>query len=301
LKYYSKIVFFFLISLYVKAQDLEPRFLSSVPNKTNFLGLVYGFSSGGIYLESQEIKGLNANLNTTTVFYGHSFKLFNKPGKIDVVVPYSFGNLNALVSGIDTTVYKNGFHDPTFRVSMIFVGDQALDLKDFIKREKKKFKLGAAFKIKAPLGRYDNTKLINLGANRWGVQIKVAGSYKFGKRIVLEMHLDSWFFTENNSFFNGNSLQQKPLLSAQLHVAYIFSPKLWVSASIGQVALGESKLNGINQDNNQVNSKFGGTVSYKIGKLGSLKAVVTNGLYVGRGADFTTGLIGYTFLWFDKK
>jgi hypothetical protein len=263
--------------------------------------LVYGFSSGGIYLESQEIEGLKADLNTVTTFYGRSFKLFNKPGKFDIVVPYSFGNLNALVSGVDTTVYKNGFHDPTFRVSMIWTGGQALDIKDFGKREIKKFKLGTAFKIKAPLGRYDDTKLINLGANRWGFQFKVASSYKITKRIVLEMHLDTWLFTENKSFFNGSRLQQKPLLSVQLHVAYIFSPKLWASASIGQVALGESKIDGVNQDNNQVNSKFGGAISYKVGKRSSLKAVVTNGLYVGRGADFTTALIGYTFLWFDKK
>ncbi len=292
---------FCMISLYMNGQDLEPRFLSSVPNKTNFTGIVYGFSSGGIYLESQEIEGLNANLNTITTFYGRSFKLFNKPGKFDIVVPYSFGNLSALVSGVDTTVYKGGLHDPTFRVSMIWVGDQALDIKDFTKRERKKFKLGTAFKIKAPLGRYDDTKLINLGTNRWGFQFKIASSYYITKRILIEIHLDTWFFTENKSFFNGNSLQQKPLLSAQLHVAYIFSPKLWASASIGQVALGESKLNGVNQDNNQVNSKFGIAASYKLGKKGSLKAVVTNGLYVGRGADFTTAILSYTFLWFDKK
>ena len=163
------IVFFATAQLLI-AQDLEPRFLSSVPNHTNFIGLVYGYSSGDILLNAQEIEGLNAKLNTVAGFYGRSFKLFNKPGKFDVVVPYTFGNLNALVSGVDTTVNKNGLGDISFRVSMILIGDKALSLKDFAKREKKKYKLGTAFKIKAPLGRYDESKLINLGANRWGVQ-----------------------------------------------------------------------------------------------------------------------------------
>ncbi|PCI09747.1 MAG: hypothetical protein COB73_04865 [Flavobacteriaceae bacterium] len=301
MKLLVQILLFYLISIKINAQDLEPRFLSSVPNHTNFIGLVYGFSSGGIYLDSQEIEGLRADLNTTTTFYGRSFKLFNKPGKFDIVVPYSFGNLNALVSGVDTTVYKNGFHDPTFRISMILVGDKALDIKDFAKREIKKFKLGTAFKVRTPIGRYDDAKLINLGANRWGFQFKVASSYKVTKRIVIELHVDSWFFTKNNSFFNGNTLQQKPLLSAQIHVAYIFGPKLWASASIGQVALGGSKINDVDQNNNLVNSKYAGTVSYRVSKLGSLKAIFTNGLYVGRGADFTTALLSYTFVWFDKK
>jgi len=300
LKYYSKIVFFFLFSLFAKAQDLEPRFLSSVPNHTNFVGLVYGYSSGDILLNALEIEGLNAKLNTVAGFYGRSFKLFNKPGKFDVVVPYTFGNLNALVSNVDTTVYKNGFGDISFRISMVLIGDKALDLKDFAKREKTKFKLGTAFKIKAPLGSYDETKLINLGANRWGFQFKAAGSYALTKKIILELHIDSWFFTKNTSFFNGNTLKQKPLLSTQLHLAYVFGPKFWASVSVGQVAWGETSLNGVAQENNQENSKYSLTTSYKIGNQSSLKASITNGLYTGRGADFTTALIGYSFVWFDK-
>ena len=285
----------------LQAQDLEPRFLSSVPLKTNFAGTAYGYSSGDILLNAQEIENLNAKLNSVVGFYGRSFKMFNKSAKFDIVNTYSFGNLNALVSKVDSTVYKNGLHDPAFRISIIFIGEEALNLKEFAKREKKNFKLGAALKIKAPFGQYDDTKLINMGANRWGFQVKVAGSYLVSKKIVLELHVDSWFFTENTSFNNGNSLSQKPLLSSQLHVAYIFNPKLWISASIGQVAYGETSINNIEQDNNQENSKYGITGSYRLNKLGSLKLVVTNALYTVDGADFTTYLLGYSFIWFDRN
>ncbi len=285
----------------LQAQDLEPRFLSSVPLKTNFAGTAYGYSSGDILLNAQEVENLNAKLNSVIGFYGRSFKMFNKPAKFDIVSTYSFGNLNALVSKVDTTVYKNGLHDPSIRLSMIFIGEEALNLQEFIKREKKKFKLGAALKVKAPLGQYDDTKLINMGANRWGFQVKVAGSYLVSKKIVLELHVDSWFFTENTSFNNGNSLSQKPLFSSQLHIAYIFNPKLWVSASVGQVAYGETSINNIGQDNYQKNSKYGITTSYRLNKLGSLKFVVTNGIYTAGGADFTTYLFAYSFIWFDKN
>ena len=54
----------------LQSQDLEPRFLSSVPLKTNFSGLVYGYSHGDILLNAQEIEGLNAKLNSVAVFYG---------------------------------------------------------------------------------------------------------------------------------------------------------------------------------------------------------------------------------------
>ena len=295
------LLFFCLNSLAIQAQDLEPRFLSSVPLKTNFAGLVYGYSDGDILLNAQQIEGLNAKLNSVAVFYGRSFKLFNKPAKFDVVVPYAFGKLNALVSQVDTTAYRNGLVDPTLRVSIILIGDKALNLQEFAKREVKKFKMGASFKVKAPLGKYDETKLINLGANRWGFQIKTAASYQPSKKIILELHIDSWFFTENTSFNNGNNLSQKPLLTTQLHIAYLFNPKFWISGSLGQIALGETSINGIEQDNNQKNSRYGFTASYKLNKLGSLKFSVTNGLYIASGANFTTALMGYSFAWFDKN
>ncbi len=295
------LLFFCLNSLTFQAQDLEPRFLSSVPLKTNFAGLVYGYSDGDILLNAQQIEGLNAKLNSVAVFYGRSFKLFNKPAKFDIVVPYAFGKLNALVSQVDTTAYKNGLVDPSFRVSIILIGDKALNLKEFAKRDIKKFKMGASFKVKAPLGRYDETKLINLGANRWGFQLKAAASYQPAKKIILELHVDSWFFTDNTSFNNGNTLGQKPLLTTQLHMAYLFNPKFWISGSIGQIASGETSINGIEQDNNQKNSRYGFTTSYKLNKLGSLKFSVSNGLYIARGANFTTALLGYSFAWFDKK
>lgn len=295
------LLFFCLNSISFQAQDLEPRFLSSIPLKTNFAGLVYGYSYGDILLNAQEIEGLNAKLNTTAMYYGRSFKLFNKSAKIDVAIPYAFGKLNALVSQVDSTVYKNGLVDPTLRVSIILIGEKPLGLKEFSKREIKNFKLGASFKVKAPIGKYDETKLINLGANRWGFQLKAAAAYQPTKKIILEFHIDSWFFTENSSFNNSNTLTQKPLFTTQLHMAYLFNPKFWISGSIGQVALGETSINGIEQDNDQKNSRYGFTASYKLNNLGSLKFSITNGLYIASGANFTTALLGYSFIWFDKS
>lgn len=298
--YFFILLFFCLNSITLQAQDLEPRFLSSVPMKTNFTGLVYGYSYGDILLNAQEIEGLNAKLNTLAAFYGRSFKLFNKPAKIDVALPYAFGKLNALVSQSDTTAYRNGLVDPTIRVSIILVGEKALNLQEFATRDIKKFKMGVAFKVKAPFGEYDETKLINLGANRWGFQLKTAASFQASKKIILELHLDSWFFTKNSSFNNGNTLEQDPLLSAQFHMAYLLNSKFWISGSIGQIAWGETIINGVKQENNQRNSRYGFTASYKIKKLGSLKFSITNGLYTSSGNNFTSFLLGYSFLWFDK-
>jgi len=300
LKYSLSFLVICVWSFIVRAQDLEPRFLSSVPLGTNFSGAIYGYSSGNILLNSLVIEDLNAKLNTVGVFYGRSFKLFNKSAKFDAVAPYAFGKLNALVNKVDSTVSKSGFMDPTLRISMILLGDKPLDISKFGEREIKKFKLGTAFKVKFPFGKYEGEKTINLGANRWGFQLKVAGSYLVTKKLLLELHVDSWFFTENSSYIIDNTLQQEPLLSTQLHIAYIFNPKIWASVSVGQVAYGETNVNGVQSHNDQKNSKYGVTFSYKAGKKSSLKLAVTDGLFTYAQADFTTFLVGYNILWFDK-
>jgi hypothetical protein len=287
-------------SIVGSAQDLEPRFLSSMPLGTNFSGLVYGYSLGNILINSLEIEDLNVKLNSVGIGYGRSLKLFNKPGKFDVAVPYSFGNLNALVNEVDSTVYRSGFMDPTLRLSLILVGEKPLNIKEFASREINKFKLGTSFKISFPLGKYDSSKYINLGANRWAFQLKVAGSYFLTKKLIIELHIDSWFFTENNSYIGDNSLKQDPLLSTQLHIAYLFNPKLWASVSLGQLAFGKASINGVTLQNNQKNSKYGATISYNVGKRSSLKVAISDGLLTYSQADFTTFLVGYSFLWFDK-
>jgi hypothetical protein len=170
------LLFFCLNSILFHAQDLEPRFLLFVPMKTNFAGLVYGYSQGDILLNAQQIEGLNTKLNSVAAFYGRSFRLCNKPAKFDVAIPYAFGKLNAQVSKVESTATRNGLVDPTVRVSIILIGDKPLSLQEFAIRDIKKFKMGASFKVKAPLGTYDQTKIINLGANRWGFQLKIAAS-----------------------------------------------------------------------------------------------------------------------------
>ena len=84
--------------------------------------------------------------------------------KPSVAVPYSKAKFNALVSDVDTTAYRNGLNDISFKISMVLIGDEVSTLKDFAKRNQRKFKLGTGFKIKVPLGKYDETKLLNLGA-----------------------------------------------------------------------------------------------------------------------------------------
>jgi len=285
----------------LQAQDLEPRLLSPAPIGGNFAIASYGYSVGNILLDNTvPVDDLEANINSFVFAYARSFKLFKKLAKFDAIIPYAFGSYNAIVDGVDTSATRNGFGDPLFRVSMILIGNGALNPLEFSKQEQKKFNLGTSLRVVAPMGQYDPSKLLNLGANRWTVKLTLAASYTLAKRVVLEGHFNSVFFTENSSFFNGNTLNQKPLLATQFHATYVFKPGIWLAASIGQGFLGETELNGTEQDNLQNTSRYGLVFAYRLKQHSALKLGFTSGITTRYGADFTSLVLAYQYIWFDK-
>jgi hypothetical protein len=292
---------FGLLSFNNFAQDLEPRILSTLPTGANFAIASYSFSTGNILVDnSLPIEGLESRLNNIVFAYARSFKLFNKLAKFDVILPYSFANFSGKVSEIDSTTSRTGFADPLFRISMIFIGAEPYTLKEYMKHKPKKFKMGGFIRIRPPLGNYDNTKLLNLGANRWALRTGIGISYIFSNKIILEAQANTWLFTENKEFFNGNTISQKPLLSAQIHFTYILKPGIWISASMGRSGLGETTINGIEQDDLQKNSRYGLTFAYRLNKHSSLKAAYTSGITTRYGSDFTTFVLAYQYMWLDK-
>jgi len=297
------LVLFFTFKIFdstINAQAFEPRYLSDLPIKGNFFVASYAFSKGDILLDNASpIRDLESTLNTVVVAYSRSFKLFNRLAKIDAIIPYAIADFNGLLNGESASTSRNGFGDPMLRLSMIIIGAEPLEIKDFIKLKPKKFKFGAGVRISPPFGQYDNTKLINLGANRWTFKIGVGASYTFAKKVIIEGQIKSWFFTQNNDFYNGGTLRQSPLFSAQLHLTYIFKPGIWISGSIGQTNSGLTYINEIEQEKINTNSKFGLTYSYRINKKNALKIALTNGIPNRYAINYTSLILFYTFLWFD--
>lgn len=301
----SSAVIWLIVSLFyfpMQSQDLEPRFLSSIPTGANIIIASYGYSKGNILLDpSAPIEDLNAELNNAVFAYASSFKLFNKLTKFDIVAPYSFAKFNGALNQIDTSTTRNGFGDPLLRVSMILKGSPPLKPSEFIKHEKEKFKLGVFIRVRVPIGQYDPNKLINLGTNRWAFKTGIAGSYTIKKKLIFEAHLNSWFFTKNNNYFGGNSSFQQPIYGAQFHTGYIFKPGVWIAGSIGKTYGGKIEINDVKQEIDVNNSRYGLTFAYRVAKKHTIKTVYTNGFSTRAGTDFNTFLLVYQFVWFNKN
>lgn len=286
----------------VDAQDLEPRILSPIPTGGNFAVASYGYSKGNILLDnSLPIEDLNAQLNNLAFAYARSFRLATRLAKFDVVLPFSFASFTGVVNSVDSSTSRTGFGDPLLRLSLVLIGNGAMGPGDFAQAEQKKFNLGIVMRLRPPLGQYDPQKLINLGTNRWTTKLGVAASYTFRRKFILEGHLNTWLFSENSAFFNGNVLQQKPLWVTQLHATYIFKPGVWLAVSGGRSFLGETLVNGIEKNDEQNTTRLGAAFSYRLNGHNALKIAITSGLSNRYGADFTTVLLAYQIFWFDQQ
>ncbi len=285
----------------LSAQELEPRILSAVPVKGNFTAVGYGYSSGNILLDnSLPVEDLRAELHSFIAGYSRSFKAFNKLAKASIVVPASFVTLKALVEGVDTSANRNGFGDMQLKMSLVLIGVQPAELSDFPTAERKEFRLGFQIAVRAPTGKYDNTKLINLGTNRWGFKAGVAAVKVFNSKWFWEAQINTWSFTQNNDFNRGNTLKQKMILSFQSHVTYVINSNMWFAAGAGSNHFGETLLNDVGQDNQQQAVRYGASYAIRFGRRHGLKLTFSNGLISRQGADFTTVGMSYQYLWFDQ-
>ena len=285
----------------IPAQDLEPRYLSMMPVKGNFIVASYAYSAGNILLDNTlPIEDLDASIHSLVAGYARSFKLFGQLAKFDAVVPYSFGSWEGIVNQVDSSTQRNGFGDPMFRMSVMLIGGPALGPAEYVSHEFKKFKLGVQFRVRPPMGKYDPDKFINLGLNRWAFKVGVGASYQLHK-LIFEGSLNCWLFTPNANFYGGNSLKQHPLGSMQIHGTYVFKRGLWLAASFGGSLFGEVSLNDEQYKNRQKNTRFGLAFAIPIAKGNGIKIAYTSGVSTRYGANFSSIILAYQRMWFSKQ
>lgn len=279
----------------VRSQDLEPRAFSPVPVSVNFAGLGYGYSFGNVLLDpSIPLEDGTGTVHTLIGAYVRTFSFFGMSAKADAIVPFAFGDWEGQLAGQDTTRSATGFGDPAVRLSVNFVGAPALEMPRFMTYRQKTV-VGASLRVIAPLGQYDNTKLINLGTNRWTFIPRFGVSRRLG-HWNLEGVLAAWLFTANPDV-QGKRLQQDPLWAIQGSVAYLFDGGVWVAVDGGWGSGGRASVNGVPGTERQQNTRFGATAAYPLTRRASLKLAWIGGFSTRLGADFDSLILLYQYRW----
>jgi hypothetical protein len=278
------------------AQEIEPRSYSNTPVGMNFLIAGYAYTEGKIAFDpSLPIADAQYRNHTDAVAYARSLNVWGNSAKIDVILPYSSFSGQALVSGLPRTREMTGFGDPRFRFSMNFYGAPALTLKEFANYRQDVI-VGASLQVTAPLGQYDNSKLLNIGNNRWSFKPELGVSKAWGPWTV-ELAPSVTFYTDNTDFSNGKTFAQAPLYAVQGHVIYGFASGIWLSVDGLYFSGARTTVNGVQGDNMQTNSRVGLTLALPVDRHHSVKLNASTGTSTRTGSDFNTVGIAWQYRW----
>jgi hypothetical protein len=276
-------------------QALEPRFYSNAPTGLNFVLGGYVYSYGGLSFDpALDVENAKLHVHTPVVAYARSFGILGKSAKFDLVLPYSFLSGSATQNGNPVSRSVDGMNDPQFRCSVNFLGAPALSLEQF-RSYRQDFVLGASLKMTAPLGQYDNSKLINVGQNRWSFAPELGMSKTFGP-LILELAGAVTIYTDNTDLL-GKTLEQDPLYAVQGHAIYTLNRGVWLAIDGTYYMGSQTTVGGIEKDNELRNSRIGATVALPVGKYNSIKVYGSAGISTRTGSDFTTVGAAWQYRW----
>ena len=283
------------------AQDLEPRRWSHLPIGQNLLGLGYAYTEADIFFSPVlKITDGSSRINSLGFAAIHTFALAGKSARIGVLLPYVSGRWEGNVDGEFQVIHRRGAGDPRLRLSVNFYGAPALKGSEFARYRAEhtiNTVVGASLAVTVPLGKYCESCLINTGRNRWSARPQIGvvhtrGSWSF------ELTGSVFLFTDNDSFIDNVTLEQRTLYATQAHVIYNFKPGLWASVSTGYASGGQIWIGGEKTAFEVDNWVWAASFGFPVGLSNNLTLTWLSGRtqnLVGRDSDNL--LLSWTTRW----
>jgi hypothetical protein len=279
----------------VRGQDLEPRFYTNIPVGLNFLALGYSAARGGALFDpSVPLENADLDVGAPVAAYVRSLSLWSKSAKVDVALPHACISGSATLAGEIVTRDVCGFADPRFRLSVNFRGAPALTPQAFAAYQQD-LVAGAGVQVTAPVGQYDNDRVVNIGTNRWSIKPEV-GFSKALRHLHVEMAAAVAFYADNDDFVRGRK-EQDPIYSLQVHVVHVFQSGSWLAADATYYRGGRSTVAGVTGEDLQKNARFGVTFGLPLNRYQSLRLHASIGVATRTGTDFDTLAVGWQYRW----
>ena len=177
---------------------------------------------------------------------------------------------------------------------MLLYGAPALSLEDF-RDYKPDVIVGTGIEVTPPLGQYDSDKLLNIGTNRWSFKPEVGVSKSWGP-LTLELASGVRFYTDNNDFLDGKTLQVSPVYSVQGHLIYSITPGIWLGLDGLYYTGARGTIDG-RKGKLLENVRVGLTLALPINRYNSVKLYGSTNVYTKTGADFDVVGIAWQFRW----
>lgn len=288
-------ILFAMLPVAAYSQDLEPRAFANTPVGMNFLIGGYAYTQGTVGVDpSVPISDTEVKLNSAFLAYVRTLDLWGRAGKVDAVVPYTWAYGKAKLAGQERERRVSGFGDPRLRFSMLLYGGPALSLEEF-RDYKPDLIIGSSLEVTLPLGRYQSDRLLNVGTNRWSFKPEVGVSKTLGS-LTVELATGIRFYTDNNNFLSGRTLEVNPLYSVQGHIIYSITPGIWLGLNALYYTGGRGTIDG-DKGKKLEDARLGLTLALPINRYNSVKLYASSDVYTKTGTESDVFGIAWQLRW----
>jgi hypothetical protein len=281
------------------AQSMDPRAYSNLPVGLNFLLAGYAYSKGEVAIEGLPLQDGQSRVHALPLAYVRTLDMLGNSASIALVLPIVELSATGSLDGTPARRDVSGLADPTLRLAVNFHGAPALKPSGFA-GWRQDLIVGASLALTAPFGQYDEDRLINIGSNRWSIKPELGASQALG-RWTVELATGVTFFTRNDEFFNGNTREQDPLSSVQLHLTRQLGRGAWAALSATYYDGGRNSINGDEREQKIGGTRLGLTASLPVNRQNALRLSAHSGLYPRTGSDFKGLAAIWQHVWADDR
>ena len=244
--------------------------------------------------------------------YVRHITLFNQPsslavnlagGSVDVDVNTSLAPPEYLppAPGSSFSQSSSGYADPSVALVVNLFGTPPLktnfDLIDY----EPTWTLDTAVMLALPVGEYDDSKLVNMGLNRWFGRIAFPLTYHFGVFTrgymkSLELIPSVWIFAENDDFL-GQKLENDPMWQFEAHLTNDFTPSFFGSLDLLYRGGFQSEINGVEVGDDLDIGNLGFTLSYQVTDNLAIRTGFSSNVFGDNNLDNSMVRIQFVFGW----
>jgi hypothetical protein len=221
------------------------------------------FNPGSVY------PGTHINVNGGIFDYSQVLALWGKAVTLDVSLPAGEARASLNTAGTTRSYTSSGIGD--LQISSIFglLGSPALDDKEY-ENYRPRFALSVLSRVYVPTGAYDRNAPVNLGQNRWALQLGLPLAWYRGQSFLdpaltsFELLPSVIWYGDNNEPAQGSHSSQAPLLQLEAHLTRNLNRSLWVSLDALFIGGAETSTDGVSDHNRQRSLDLGATASVAV-------------------------------------
>lgn len=230
------------------------------------------------------VRGADVDVNVAVVQYTRVFSVADRTAAAFAVLPMGRVDASLRIPGTDFSTSSSGLGDAQIGGVIGLIGSPSLSAQDYA-RFKPRASVGLLGKLYFPTGEYDAAKAVNLGTNRYMIQLGVPISYAIGDSFLdpslttFELLPTVLFFGDNDDPFGAEKVKQDPLFGIEGHITHNFNRRFWASADLLYRQGGATTTDGADDNNRQRTLGLGATAGIVLSGSATLKLTYGESTY----------------------